>query len=225
VSIFGFLDIQSVVNRRQAFLGRSSEVAARLSAMDRGSLPDGSGSWTLRRFAAQHRDANDAEGEFSKSWSYDGLGARALVSVDYPFSAWHELPHCYVAQGWTIADRRVTRPKGTGTGPGTGPATVETALAGAPGQYGYLLFRLLDPRGEPQEPPSTRGSQGTGPSGTALVQVQVLAETSHVLSEAELAPLRALLDEAARQVRRQLGRDEPIRTPAPSRSTAPASSR
>lgn len=74
------------------------------------SLPTELAGWKQTRFnpAADPIAVADRESWWVHSWNYSLGPCNAFVSVDQAqWVAWHELSGCYVANGWTIADRTV----------------------------------------------------------------------------------------------------------------------
>jgi hypothetical protein len=114
------------------------------------ALPARWGAWQRLGYETEHRDRKDALGEFSQVWRYH-LGPRAaVVSLDYPFEGWHELPICYRGQGWEPQERQVHREAPVGGGPEIN--LVEVKFTKPLEQHGYLLCTTLDAKGRPLEP-------------------------------------------------------------------------
>ena len=145
------------------------------------------------------------------------------MSVDFPFSGWHELPNCYRGQGWTVVERKLDQDETAGEG--RRPPVVVASLAKEPGRHGYLLFGLFDERGNPVEPASQDYSgllrrrfdfwlnlwDGTGKRSGASpasvlswnYQVQLFVESEYPLTAAERDEARAFFGELPPAIQRQ----------------------
>ncbi len=139
------------------------------------------------------------------------------MSVDYPFSEWHELPICYVGRGATVLSRRVFEDQAAG---GAGrPSIVEANLSNPPGRNGYLLFCSFDLRDYPLDPPGMtvannlreRFVRGLTPWNLASVgggpilpsyQVQLYVESEYPLTRAEQEQALAFFRHVCPMIRR-----------------------
>ncbi len=77
------------------------------TAFKESTLPIEIGRWTRTGFKTDSRALTDYMGRNSASWSYKSDDIEIVVSVDYPFLGWHELTHCYEAQGCVISERNI----------------------------------------------------------------------------------------------------------------------
>ncbi len=80
-------------------------------------------------------------GANSQVWRFEGHGDKLLVSLDYPFSAWHDVVYCYKTQGWVPAGPQQVSADGLNT---------KVQLVAAGGRRGYLWFGAFDARGRAQ---------------------------------------------------------------------------
>jgi len=113
------------------------------------TMPNELGGWKRDKWNEEKRSLSNAFGEFSKSWYYQGESQRAVVSVDYPFGAWHELSECYYGQGWeleTLTDFK-------GKVPGEPDHYCEQKMKKSGLHWGYLLFCQIDSTGKTLTPP------------------------------------------------------------------------
>src|SRR5262249_17355031 len=156
--------------------------------------------------------------EFSRSWTYTTGLRTAAVSIDYPFSGWHDLTVCYRGQGWEIANQ-VTH----AAPQADAPASIEAQLRRKPDGVAYLCFRFLADHGNSLSPPVGGFWQGlaqragnnigrarhllggdrpaTSPEAAAF-QVQVFIEGYTPLAQSEQEQARTLFEltrEALRQ--------------------------
>jgi exosortase len=117
------------------------------------SMPESLGGWTLVKRDQVERGHNDPAGRFSCQWTYRRESLVCRISFDYPVADWHEPTNGYAANGWQRIGRRVV--SGAGEDRREGPL-VEVELSKPNGEYGWLLFGLLDPAGNSLSP-STDG--------------------------------------------------------------------
>ena len=117
-------------------------------------LPAEFDGWRCTDFHATRRERNSTFGEHSQAWTLAGEGARAVVSLDYPFSGWHELTECYAAQGWSITSRRVDdSAHSAGERNLNEIPAVEVRMVHAPtARYGLLRFALVRADGRALRP-------------------------------------------------------------------------
>ncbi|KAA5540643.1 exosortase U [Roseiconus nitratireducens] len=119
-----------------------------LSWLPEDTMPQEAGPWKLKEYTEQHRDRHSDQGESSQIWRYVSQSAAAQVSVDYPFCGWHQLTRCYTSRGWSIVSEQIRsfpRPDGNPDDPAQ---CVEVQMVGPSGQYGLLIYSLLDRHGE-----------------------------------------------------------------------------
>ncbi len=186
------------------------------------SLPEGWGGWRRDGFESKQRSGGHQLGAASECWYYRRGTQHAAVSLDHPFSDWHELTQCYQGLGWTVSDRQVIHPQlREGR---VGPGYVEALLHQPNGLTGYLFWAEVDAAGHDLEPdlhPDTfsilnilRKRLGrrefTREAGLGLItpvrdprvyQVQLLIESYTPLSAADRDQARGYLDEVRRRLR------------------------
>ncbi len=117
-------------------------------------LPADFDGWRCTDFHVTRRERDSTFGEHSQAWTLAGDGVRAVVSLDYPFSGWHELTECYAAHGWSITSRSVDAPT-----PSAGirdvehlPAVEVRMVHAQTARYGLLRFALVRADGRPLRP-------------------------------------------------------------------------
>jgi len=123
----------------------------RSDLFDRSALPTVLDGWAQVQVAME--DRGGVTGAHSRIWHYRSGSCTCRISVDYPFSHWHELGLCYVAQGWTIVDRT-----GHASTPESGAEHdpyVEVQMGTPGGRNGLLLFSLVDEGGRTLPGPLT----------------------------------------------------------------------
>jgi exosortase len=171
-------------------------------------LPPRIGPWERTDFAVLSRESDSYFGEYSHTWRYTRNGISALVSLDSPFPAWHDLTWCYVGTGWRIDEQEV---KEAAAVPG---GFVEVRLNRPVNRHGYLVFAEFDRRGRPltARPGGTAASPfrhraalarfGLGGEAPAadpappVYQLQVFVEGSAPLGSGDEADVRELFSRA-----------------------------
>src|SRR5262249_19801138 len=126
------------------------QVLAEIKNLGDDTLPAQFGAWKLEgAMMPIHRESSRDFGEYSKTWKYSGEALVAQVSLDYPFSLWHELSACYRNQGWELVELKIHKGENTGE-----PAHFVTQTM-RDGQFrsGYLIYCETDSAGNVQAPP------------------------------------------------------------------------
>ena len=115
------------------------------------TLPAAFDSWRQADFQQIDRSQNDPQGKHSRSWLYRHANAdrSLIVSLDYAFPGWHELPMCYRGAGWRIEDRKILGGHGR-------PYLVRTVMRDGRGGAAYLWFACVDAMGQTLEPPQQK---------------------------------------------------------------------
>jgi exosortase len=121
--------------------------SAHIDRIDQSTLPKFDG-WRLEKFYQETRDTGSAYGEYSKVWFFIGNSQGVVISLDYPFGYWHDLPVCYKGQGWEEEGKsdRVAHD------PGAPEFYSQRSLKKAGVRHGYLLFCQFDQTGHVIEP-------------------------------------------------------------------------
>lgn len=102
--------------------------------------------WQQTEFNTRHRDPTDLRGEFTSSWVYEKDDQKIYLTVDHPFSEWHELPRCYETKGDTWNDSIITEED-------TFPEKrVDADLIMADGTQASLMFTMFRDNGQIIEP-------------------------------------------------------------------------
>jgi hypothetical protein len=180
-----------------------------------GLLPEHWADLRLRGFQRSSQGAGHSMGEFSWAWEYVLGTHRVTVSVDYPFKGWHDLPHCYQSQGWTVSSRSR---RGSPWGP-----YEEVRLEKPADRLAVLVFRIFDKEGHTLPPPSPGGLSSTAIASFSdglrawraepreafrqrcltrfTGQIQVFVDGSCPLTEQERGQIRSFLDFVATAVK------------------------
>src|SRR5207248_41466 len=95
----------------------------------------------------------DREGENSRQWRYQAGRLTALVSLDYPFKGWHELPLCYESFDWQLEPPE----EGELTAEAANDYAMSARFKKPLGRSAYLWFAALDEAGKPVPPPPHAG--------------------------------------------------------------------
>src|SRR5262249_3350264 len=88
-------------------MGPTEPALAGLDDLDADALPERLGPWQRLDYQVQKREGGSFFGESSQVWRYGHGGRTVLLSLDYPFPAWHDLTRCYTGQGWRLDDQEV----------------------------------------------------------------------------------------------------------------------
>lgn len=140
------------------FLPAPNRLASTADMVQRGlklsevDLPEQWEDFRRGTFRTERRGPDDSNGEHSCIWKYDFGSHQAVVSVDFPFPGWHELPFCYKGIGWQVDSRAVLESDGPEATP-VPELTVEANCSQTLGRRGYLLFGLTDTAGQRLAPP------------------------------------------------------------------------
>lgn len=110
------------------------------------TLPVRIGSWQHSDEPADAIAQPEIIGKSSKTWAYQAGATTAVVAIDYPFAAHHDLPLCYRDAGWVIHDQTENPPR-----PAVGAFTV--LRAARLNEWGYLCYACLDETGQWTQPP------------------------------------------------------------------------
>ncbi|MGF1579453.1 MAG: exosortase U [Gemmataceae bacterium] len=145
LSTYGFLQ----VGETWADTAESLPPVAGLAEKD---LPAVIRGWNRTEFETTSRNPGSAFGELSKTWTYEKGGLKAIVSLDFPFPAWHDLPGCYTAQGWLLTNESLSTAKKEQSGSKSKIGYVAVEMADAAAKKGYLVFGEFNIRGKELAP-------------------------------------------------------------------------
>jgi exosortase/archaeosortase family protein len=138
------MQVPGAVVRRQDHLAKQR--LTDMADLGEAALPDAVGDYRREKFELTKRAAGAALGQKSQTWYYQAPQTESAASLDYPFYGWHEITECYIAQGWRIDSRDLTKL-------GDGTTVVEVTMHKADrADFGHLLFLVCDPAGEPLRP-------------------------------------------------------------------------
>lgn len=138
------------------WLGRSDHENADATPLTRESLIhpeqwfDDVVGWQFVRYAPETRERESDWGRWSEHWHLESTSREtsAIVSVDYPFSSWHEVLNCYEGSGWEVKSREVRVDRASGR------KWVEACLERG-SERSRLWFALIDDTGKWLTPPPT----------------------------------------------------------------------
>ena len=189
------------VAKQEATVGES------VFRLEEQSLPQTHNDWNRVAYEFSERSATNSFGPNSKTWKYESPICNVAVSLDYPFTEWHELSYCYGGHGWNLRSRRTSEAAGWTTPEDEFPF-VELVLTKPTGEYGYVLFSIIDERGGavPPPDPSLRstlknrilegplarvfGRESKIRLGSKTYQIQVFASADRGLDESERETIR-----------------------------------
>jgi exosortase len=121
----------------------TDSVAATASGVRDDFFPLDLAGWHRQGYSEETRASHSAFGEHSKMWIYRRPLTQAVLSLDYPFPAWHDLTRCYTSQGWVI-DEEAIQPSALPDN-----ASYVALRLTKPGYHsGYLLFAEIDGKGK-----------------------------------------------------------------------------
>jgi exosortase len=209
-------------NLRKVFVGDNSADLERLGgSLNASSITTLQDGWEFVQFAKKQVDQHPVR---SSTWTFRRGDVTALISLDYPFLGWHELPTCYTVQGWDIRERRVMN---TLRHADEEVATLEFSLEKATGEFGMVMVSLFDRTGERLPPPSTYDWSWKGLAENAmsrlgrygieadhirsLYQFQVLVTSSSPLTSNEREKVAAFYFVARKELIAQLAKNPPSR--------------
>jgi exosortase len=127
--------------------------------LEQSALPEEIRGWTLKDFKVIERSVGDINGEVSYSWVFQKNGLESTIAVDGPFGAWHDLGSCYTGAGWKLTaatDIRLDFP-------GEKVIASELEMEDSAGQYGHVVFSVVEQDGSTVSPPPVRPAWAGGP--------------------------------------------------------------
>lgn len=118
-----------------------------------GFLPKNLAGYDFSRFSEVKRVVGDPFGTASQQWEFRKGDVTVYVSVDYPYTALHDLTDCFRAIGWRVppdesailAAGDLPEPLRDGETGSLATALLNKDLQG----NGFLVFSLVDASGEP----------------------------------------------------------------------------
>lgn len=128
-----------------------------VATLNEETLPFELAGWQRTGYETARRSAADVDGAFSAIWRYERGGREAVVSLDFPFSDWHQLTFCYVGRGCRILNWHL-EPLIDGVGaPQDGDFAV-ASLQMERSRRAILLFAEWNSTGGFLDPPTTEGA-------------------------------------------------------------------
>lgn len=67
---------------------------------EREFLPSQIEGWRQANFEVLTRDEDDDLGQMSRVWQFEQDNLSVVLSIDGPYTAWHDISGCYGSQGW-----------------------------------------------------------------------------------------------------------------------------
>lgn len=102
------------------------------------------GQWQRVGFRTEKRERESVYGQRSHFWQYRDSDNVLILSLDFPFRAWHQLSHCYESSGWTVEKIETIKASESESWPWQ-----EVAMSNGLGLKGTLLFCHFDEEGKP----------------------------------------------------------------------------
>lgn len=133
--------------RVAAVTGKGGDLAGVVQAMpsmpepQRNDLPDELLGWQLADFEHKQRSGDNLFADHSYIWTYRKGAQSVVISLDRPWTEWHNLNFCYRGLGWD------TEPDYFVRGEGESLRHSELALARENGARGFVLFTVADRKG------------------------------------------------------------------------------
>ncbi len=93
------------------YVVREVSAAALPEAMNVSLAQGGNMDWTREKYEVEQRERNSEWGSRSSRWVMKSSNfsppMELTISLDYPFSGWHELTGCYRGNGWVMEKREI----------------------------------------------------------------------------------------------------------------------
>jgi exosortase len=116
---------------------------------EREDIAENLNDWSLIEYQPEERVLQERFSLYSDEWVYGRGTTPVRISIDYPFTGWHELTVCYRGSGWVLKDRQSFRDE---DGIAANGPYVEASFTRPTGEHGWLLFGLFDQTGKPLAP-------------------------------------------------------------------------
>lgn len=137
--------------------GVANYVHHRLPFPQEADMPASIGDWKLVSFKHTNRGKAKLQAEDSFIWTYEYNGVQALISVDCPWDAWHDLSYCYSGLGWTTRSDHFFDGDAT-SGEGTDPERFsQLSMHKQSGEVGMVIFSSVDANGNMVAPQYSSG--------------------------------------------------------------------
>lgn len=200
-------------------------------------LPETWNGWKQVDFVYRENDYS-LQGPFSRIWQFEKGPLLVALSIDGPFSEWHNLETCYKGLGYELESYT---DHDLGTRGLSGGGYTEMALTGGRGRVGHVLFMAYSDQGQPVSPPVARSraltrlmriwEQGTAETGASdedsayvgrVYQVQVFMESNDAFTKAEIEDLHGLYHEMRERIASYVASTRGKTAPAPAKAEKPA---
>lgn len=128
-----------------------SAAALAISELVEDTLPAELSAWRRVRFETKSHAAGGSEAEFSAIWHFERDGREAIVTLEYPFSCWHQLTQSYRSRGCRVRDWHLETTASENAQLAVASLDLENARSA------NLLFVEWDHNGKILTPPVTEG--------------------------------------------------------------------
>lgn len=167
-ALFGLLALMVLISLRVAWVRRSevaslsSLLVSRMQAPDPELLSGEIAGFEQKAFRHEQRSSHYLLADESYVWQFNNGATSAIVSLDGPWSDWHDLNNCYRGVGWTTrADYFLTpgvplvekseaedSASSNAGDAGRGSFTHSELMMERAGQYGFVIFSAIDRDGQ-----------------------------------------------------------------------------
>jgi len=143
--LMGCLAVFSIVLHREAAIAASTvtlsakeeQIISAIKALDENSMPERFGDWQRAEFRTVERGERDMFGKYSTIWTYYTPGGPAFLSVDFPFTGWHDLRVCYTNTGWEILETGLCGLEDKKT-----PVAIDATITKGAAMKSYVVYGL-----------------------------------------------------------------------------------
>ena len=190
--------------------GTDSWTNLSLTPFSRSLLPDSHGRWVQQGFHRIERSSSSPLGRSSIVWTYDRTPSdvpseSCRISLDAPFSGWHELPRCYEGNGWQIDAREI---RVDAEDPSV--QWVESQLSRATGEHAVLVFGMMREDGRRLTPPPEIGTARLIDrlQDKPTLQIQGFLKSDEPISKRQIDELQTLVRMTAARTAAKMNRPQ-----------------
>lgn len=131
------------------------------------ALPERLGAnWQRVGFRTEKRDRESMYGQRSHFWQYRDSDNVLILSLDFPFRAWHSLDYCYGKAGWTIETVETVKTVEDEQWP-----WLEVQMTNGLGLKGLLYYCHFDEKGMPYAADNMRSTAIESRSSRTALQM------------------------------------------------------